>query len=446
VHAPHREVTEARKCMSDTTLRRAEGLILIVLVVSYVLAYAVRRLRRRRPDFTIGKPLIVGIALRLLAVAAINATSFQSQLRGGDEETFLGFARILASTPWGRGFWPHGPYQLQTDVFAVQIKLADLSPTALRVTQIGIATLGLVLILAAVHDLAGPRAARLAAWLLVVEPASIFFNSGLSKEPLMELATGLVVLGGAKIWRRLDLNGVVLCALGGLIAITTRSYAGWFLVSAAVLLTLHAALRRLDRPLRALPIVYAVALTVFLAAPTLLSITSRASLQQLQQAQDFTTGVQAATNAGGANSDNLALEQVDFSTRGAVIRNLPQRVSDLVLRPYPWQLHDTSQRLGALGSLVALAIFLLLLGYASLNRGAILATSAPILYPLVFLLIAYSLSAGNAGTGFRYRTHLVVLAVAMLVVLREHVVNSRVESRATPKMPPIVATAKPSPS
>lgn len=411
--------------MSDTTLRRAEGLVLVAVVVSYVLAFVIRRLRRKRPDFRIGRPMVVGFGLRLLAVAAINATSVQAQLRGGDEETFLSFARFLAATPLGRGFLPHGSFQLQTVVFAIQIKLADLSPTALRVTQIGIAMLGLVLILAAVHDLAGARASRLAAWLLVLEPASVFFNSGLSKEPLMELATGVVVLGGTKIWQRLDLTGLLLCALGGLIAIETRSYAGWFLVSAAVLLTLHAALRRLDRPLRAMPIVYAVVLIALLATPTLLSITSHASLQRLQQAQDFTTGTQAAGGNGGPNADNLALEQVDFSTRGAVIRNLPQRVFDLVVRPYPWQLHDTSQRLGALGSLVALAVLGLLLIFAWRSRGQVLARTAPILYPLLFLLVAYALSAGNAGTGFRYRTHLVVLAVAMLVVLREHVLRSQ---------------------
>ena len=131
----------------------------------------------------------------------------------------------MASPPHrGQGFRPHGPYQLQTIVFAIQIKLADFGPTALRVTQIGIAMLGIVLILAAVHDLAGPRASRLAAWLLVLEPASIFFNSELHKEPLMELASGLVVFGGTKIWKRLDLNGVILCALGGLIAVETRSH------------------------------------------------------------------------------------------------------------------------------------------------------------------------------------------------------------------------------
>jgi len=411
--------------MPDTTLRRAEGLVLVAVLVSYVLVFVIRRLRSGRPGFRIGRPVAVGFGLRLLAVAAINATSMQAQLRGGDEETFLSFARFLAVTPIGRGFLPHGSFQLQTVVFAIQIKLADLGPTALRVTQIGIAMLGLVLILAAVHDLAGARASRLAAWLLVLEPASIFFNSGLSKEPLMELATGLVVFGGTKIWQRLDLTGLFLCALGGLIAIETRSYAGWFLVSAAVLLTLHAALRRLDRPLRAMPIVYAVALIAFLATPTLLSITSQASLQRLQQAQAFTTATQAAGGNGGPNSDNLALEQVDFSTRGAVIRNLPHRVLDLVVRPYPWQLQDTSQRLGALGSLVALAVFGLLLVYAWRSRGEVLARTAPMLYPLLFLLVAYALSAGNAGTGFRYRTHLVVLAVAMLVVLREHVLRSQ---------------------
>lgn len=416
--------------MSDATLHRAEGLILVVLLVAYVLAYVVRRLRRQRPDFHVARPLIIGLALRLGAVAAINATSLQAQLRGGDEETFLSLARTLAATPWGRGFRPHGPFQLQTVVFAVQIKLADFSPTALRVTQIGIAMLGIVLILAAVHDLAGARASRLAAWLLILEPASIFFNSELHKEPLMELASGLVVFGGTKIWKRLDLNGFVLCALGGLIAIETRAYAGWFLVSAAVLLTLHAALRRLDRPWRAMPIVYAVALIVFLATPTLLSITSKASLQRLQQAQNFTTQTQASSGTGGPNSDNLAFESVNFSTRGAVIRNLPQRVFDLIFRPYPWQLHDTSQRLGAVGSVIALVVLALLLGYAWRSRGQILTLTAPILYPLVFLLIAYSLSAGNAGTGFRYRTHLVVLAIAMMVVLREHVLQARAESAA----------------
>ncbi len=421
--------------MSDATLRSAEGLIVTALVVSYILVFVIRRLRRRRPDLQIGAPIFIGVSLRLFAVAGIGATGLQSQLRGGDEETFLRVAHILAGTPWGRGFLPHGPYQLQTVVFAVQLKLGHLSDTSLRVTQIGIAMLGIVLVIAAVHDLAGPGAARLAAWLLAFEPSNLFFNSALHKEPLMLLASGLVVFGGTKVWRRLDLNGGLLVALGDLIAIETRAYAGWFLVSASAVLLLHAALRRLDRPTRAMPVVYGVAIAVFLATPSLVTITSNKSLQTLQQAQNFTTGTQAVAANGASNSDNLALETVNFSTRGAVITGLPRRISDLITRPYLWQLQNPSQQLGAVGTLVALAGFLLLLRYAWLARASALAVVAPFVYPFLFLLVAYSLSAGNAGTGFRYRSHLVVLGAAMLAVLRERVLSARSEA-ATPPFEP----------
>jgi hypothetical protein len=313
-------------------------------------------------------------------------------------------------------------------VFAVQIKLADLSDTAMRVTQIGIATLGFVLILAAVYDLAGRRASRFCAWMIALEPSNLFFNSELHKDPLMVLASGLVVLGGTKIWQRLDLNGVLLAGLGGFIGIETRSYAGWFLVSATVLLLLHSALRRLDRPGRSTPVVYAVALVAFLSVPTLLTITSSKSLQTLQQSQ--TANSTGATAGGSSNADNLADEQVDFSTRGAVITNLPKRVFDLVFQPYPWQLQDASQQLGALGSMVALAGLLFLFRFAWRARGHIVSQTAPLLYPLFFLLIAYSLSAGNAGTGFRYRSHIVLLGAAVLAVLREQARQDTADSPA----------------
>ena len=87
--------------MSDTVLR-TEGLIVTVLVVSYLLVYVIKRLRRQRAELRIGVPIFVGVSMRLLAVAAINATGLQAQLRGGDEQTFLSLARTLAGTPWGR--------------------------------------------------------------------------------------------------------------------------------------------------------------------------------------------------------------------------------------------------------------------------------------------------------------------------------------------------------
>jgi hypothetical protein len=416
---------------TSTSIQNAEGVVLVTLVVVGVLLYVIGRLARSRPEFRIRAPVLVGLAFRLGAIAAVTATGLSSTLRGGDETTFLNLARYLASQPLGHGDLPHGPYQLQTSLFALQLKLGFLTQDAMRITQVGIAMLGLVLIIAAIYDLANARAARLAAWLLIFEPGSLFFNSALHKEPLMELAAGLVVFGGTRIWLRLDVRGILLCALGGLIAVETRSYAGWFLVASAVLVLLHAALRGLDRPMRAMPLIYGVVIIAVIATPVVLQASSKKNLQTLQTSQNANaTGAgEQSAETGGANGDNLALEHVDYSTRGAILTNLPTRIPDVILRPYPWQLGDTSQRFGAIGTLFAYAILLLLIRYAWLARGHVLAHTAPVLYPLLFMLIAYSLSAGNAGTGFRYRTHLVTLAIAMMVILREQAQLVRVPSR-----------------
>lgn len=398
----------------------AEMVVVASLLAMWVLAIVLRRLRRGRPELDIATPIAVGFGLRLLAAAALSATGLEATLRGGDEETFLAFAGFLADDPIGQGFLPHAPYQLHTVLFALEIKYGGFGEGAIRVFQVGIALIGVLLILAAVYDLAGPRAARIAAWVLALEPASIFFNSGLSKEPLMVLAGGLAIYGGTRIWRHLDLSGVLLIGFGCLIAIETRPYAGWFLISGCALLILHAALRRLDRPMRAMPLVYGVAIAAFIAAPTIIQATSEENLKRLQASQDYSTREEAKESSTGANEDNLALEKVDFSTREAVFSNLPKRMVDVVTRPYPWQLGNASQQLGAAGSLVALTGFVLLLSALWRCRGRVMSVAGPMLYPLVFLLMAYALSAGNAGTGFRYRTHLVTLALAMLIVLREH--------------------------
>jgi hypothetical protein len=407
-----------------------EGTIIVVLVVSGLLLLAVRRLRRSRPGFDVAWPLAIGFGLRLLAIAGVATAGLDATLRGGDELTFLAYARHVAAQPWSTAFLPHGQYHLHVIIFALQIKLFNFSQGAMRITQVGIAMLGVILILAAVHDLADRRAARIAAWVMAFEPAGIFFNSALHKEPNMELAAGLVVFGGTMLWKRLDLRGILVCALGGAIAVETRPYAGWFLVAASVLVLLHAALRGLNRPIRAMPLIYGVIAVIFIATPAILQVSSNKNLQILQQSQTANANG-TGQGSGGPNTDNLALEQVNFSTRGAILKNLPKRIRDVILKPYPWQLGDTSQRFGAVGTIFAYVVLLLLLRYAWLSRGRILPRAGPLLYPLLFLLIAYSLSAGNAGTGFRYRTHLVTLAIAAMAILRTQALAARAKRKAT---------------
>jgi hypothetical protein len=235
----------------------------------------------------------------------------------------------------------------------------------------------------------------------------------------MELAAGICAVGGVWLWQRLDLRGIFICAVGCLIGIETRSYAGWFLVCGCVMLLLHAAIRHANRKGTAVTLIYAVIVAGLLATPTLLAATSGSNLTRLQRsaAQDA-SGVGQGTK-GAANGSNLALEQVDLSSRGAVLTSLPTKIRELLLEPYPWKLHDSSQLFGALGTLVAYALLLLLIRYAWLSRGAVFARTGPLIYPLLFEMVAYSVTVGNAGTGFRYRTHLVTLGLCVMAILRE---------------------------
>jgi len=375
----------------------------------------------------------VGVALRLFAIAAVSLTGLGPTLRTPDEITFLRGAREVAASGFDSGLWlPSEAHRLHVLVFALQIKLGDFPDAALRVTQIGIAMLGIILIVATIYDLAGSRAARIAAWILALEPANIFFNSVLHREPVLVLASGLVVFGGSKIWAKLELRGILLLGLGCVIALATRPYAGWLLITGGLLLVLHASLRQMGTKLRSVPIIYALAIGVAVATPAALKITSPDSLKRnLQSVQDVYTDPNATR--GDANSNNLSLERVEFSTRSDLVKNLPLRVRDVLMRPYPWQLENISQALGAISTLFVLAALYVLFRYVRRTRGRILTLAAPIAYPALFLLVAYALSVSNAGTGFRYRTHLVLLGIAALVVLREHALASEPAANAEPR-------------
>lgn len=404
--------------MSIPATDPAAGVLITILFWGVVLIFAVRRLGRTRPGLTVAKALMVAFGIRLLAIVAIDATGVGSSLRGGDEITFLDFAQGLAAQPLGHGDLPHGIYQLQTVLFALQIKLGVINVTGLRVTQVGIALLAYVFMLAATYDLGGPRAARLAAWCLAFEPSSIFFNTEIHKEALMELAAALCAFGGVWMWKRLDIRGILICILGCAIGIETRGYAGWFLACGCVMMVLHASLRNIQRKGTAITLIYAVVIAAMLAAPTLLAATAGKNLQRLQSSEAANAAGIGQGGTGGANGSNLALESVNLSSRGAVITSLPTKVRELVLEPYPWQLHDTSQVFGAIGTLVAYVVILLLIRFAWIDRGNIFGRAGPLLYPLLFSMTAYAITVGNAGTGFRYRSHLVTLGICVMAVLR----------------------------
>jgi len=395
--------------------------LLTVSVLAFAFAYfnlgVLHLLRRKRPDLYIAVPVTCGFAVRVAAVLVVSLSPFAQSLRSPDEEEWLRRAQSLSE---------HGVLSSQSidalgsslHVWLLSLQLrVEFPDTALRVVQVGIATIGLLLLATAVHDLASPRRARVAAWILAIEPTSIFFSGLLHKEALMLLAIGLVVLGGVRLWHDGSARALCVAMLGFAVAVSTRPYAGWFLVAAVIALLIHGAVRS-GRKRQTAPLLLGVlaSMLVILMIPTLARLSSPESLQTLQTSQEANVVDPTA---------NLGLEPVDFSSRDSVVRDLPQRIRDVLLRPYPWQLSTLRQQVGLLGTVFALSTLIYLFIILWVAAGSIMRRAAPLIYPTVFLLAAYALSSANAGTSFRYRTQLVALAIAILIVLREERAHDR---------------------
>jgi hypothetical protein len=396
--------------LSDRDLFELLCVLLVLLAGSYTLYLVARKLGRARPGLAIGMPLFVAFGLRLGAAAALDQLSIAQSLRGGDELTFLARAKDVAALPLtGPESLDKLVSELHTFIFSIHYRIFDLTPPGLmlRIEMVVLAVVGIALLSAAVYELAGPKAALIAAWLLALEPANVFFSGLIHKESLMYLAEGLVAFGGATLWKRGDLRSILPMVAGCLIAIATRPYAGWFLVAAAAAVVLHASLTR-QRGLRSFALTATTVLLIGAFIPVVWQQSSDKKLGELQQSQE--------ANAADTSA-NLSLERVDYSTRSKLIVNLPQRIGDVIFRPYVWQTQNVSQQLGALGTLVVLAALALLAAAIARNRRTIMQQAAPLVYPALFMLIAYSISAGNAGTAYRYRTHIVGLAVSLIVVL-----------------------------
>ena len=395
--------------MSDQALTHTLGFLLLVAGGAWVIFATLRMLQRRRPDLAIREPVIAGGIGRLAVLGAVSLTGAGSSLRGGDESFFYASATSLAHTPFGTADWfSEATGHLNIAVMALQAKLFGASMDAMRVTQVVLTMIGLLCVCAAVHDLAGPRAARLAAWLVMLEPANLFFSSILHKEPLIYLGAGLVCLGCVRVWRAIDAWGLGLIAVGCYIAITTRSYAGYFLLAGAVFACLHASLIHMGgRRTRAIPLLIGTTAGIALAVGPVQHIAD----QQLVRLQ-----VSQRANTNDPHS-HLGLEPLDYSSRWDLIKNLPRRLFDVTVKPYVWQVANASQQLGVVGSLAALAGFLALLRLLLQGGRTALRRVAPLLYPGAFLYSAYAISAGNAGTSFRYRTAILVIVIAAVAVL-----------------------------
>jgi hypothetical protein len=419
--------------MSEGQVYDFECILIALFAGAFFLVLIMRWLRRMQPGLSIGNAIATAFVFRVVVAFGLSLTPIARELRGGDELTFL--SKAVSLSRWNlasTGSIDGLTHNLHSFFFSLNYRIFTQVPeTMLRVEVIAFAVAGIALLCAAVHELAGRRPAVITAWLLAFEPTNVFFSGILHKEPFMLLAEGLVAFGGAVLWKRGEYRALVPIVLGCLIATATRPYVGWFLAAASAAVMLHASLRRSSASRSLVLAVVVIGLAVAFV-PTVWNVSSKKSLHTLQLSQD--------ANASDPKA-NLSLERVDYSSREKVVLNLPKRVLDIVTKPYPWQLQNTSQQLGVIGTTFLFVGLFLLAGALLQNGRAIMRRAGPLVYPALFLLAAYSLSAGNAGTAFRYRTHLVAFLAAVLVVLRAQRQEDQAALRASPlrRADPIVA-------
>lgn len=392
----------------DRLLYDALIITLTILSLAWLVVWLTRLLARRRPDLRIGHALFAASVVRLLSAALFAAVPPLRPTRGPDEGLWLQYADRLIEDTGALGDMPGallGNLHVAYMAFA-QLVLDPTSDYPLRVGMIALSVCAIATVSVAVADLAGCRAGIATAWILAFEPNNIFFSGLLHKEAPMLLAEGLVILGCVWMYQRRDPLAAGVLALGLVVAGLTRPYAGGALAVAGMAACAHAALRPLGADRRRAPRLFVAVLVV---AAVLVSVAPSPGsiLNRLQESQ----------NANATDTSNLRLAPIDLTSVGSAAEDTASRVAALLLQPYPWQVANTSQRFGVVGTLIAWTMLLVTTVLAFARFRYARTRLPPMLYVVVLLTLAYALSTGNAGTGFRYRTHLLVGITATMASL-----------------------------
>ncbi len=185
-------------------------------------------------------PLAVALALRLIAVAIAAAVpSLGHKLTTTDEARFIATTRQLARLPLDSHAWVTSlVHSVQVIPWALTYKLfGDCGSFPLRLEQIALSLIAITVVSLLASRLGGRLAGLITAWILAVEPSSVYFAGLLQQESLCTVGEALLLCALTDCWlrdhgwRRPLLLGVVGVAL----IFGTRSYMAFFAGVAVVL-------------------------------------------------------------------------------------------------------------------------------------------------------------------------------------------------------------------
>jgi hypothetical protein len=392
----------------DRWLYQALCCLLVAALGAVALLALAQRLSRKRTGLALAYALLAAFALRAVAAVGLSALGSTARtMRGPDDAAFFDAATRLADG--SAGDWIDAlAGNLNTAIMALQLAvLGDAGDTSLRLGQSLMEVAGIGLLAAAVYDLAGVRAALAFAWLAAIEPTNLFFSTFLHKESLSVLGGAIVVLGLAAAWRRIDLRGLLLVATGVVVLAATRRYAGVAIAGGAALALAYFVLRDRVGVRRALTVVGCVSAIAVAAGIVLGPRVAPGPIATLQAYQNYEP----------TSDVNLQLRPADVSTSAGLAKTLVVRTFDLVARPFPWQLGNLNQQLGALGTLLWLALLAAALVGFVRAAGRMRERTLVLLAPALPLIAVFALTLTNAALGFRHRVHIVLLVAGVAAIV-----------------------------
>jgi hypothetical protein len=390
--------------------------VLFCTIMAGVAAFYTHRLREH--GLFLLRIFAAGLVLRMMVAAGIYLLNGQ-EFFGGDalHYDFLGYAQVEAwggdgffkwelnsymrnnAAAWGMNYLVGGIYAVVgRNLLAVQFFNAVLGAlTAVLIFQ------------CALHAFANLRVARIAAIAVAFYPSLVLWSAqGLKDAPIV-FCLVLAILATLKLGQKLSVQYVLVLGVSLLVVFSLRFYV-FYMICFAVAGAFAIGMQTVTATsfIRQFAVIIILGLGL-----TYLGVTRSASIQYEQL---VTFDQLQRSRSDLAQSDSGFGKDVDVSTTGGALSQIPLGLLYLLFAPFPWQLASLRQSITLPEMLVWWGCFpLLILGlwFTIKNR---LRQLSPILIFTCMLTLSYSVVQGNVGTAYRQRSQLLVFYFIFVAV------------------------------
>jgi 4-amino-4-deoxy-L-arabinose transferase-like glycosyltransferase len=372
-----------------------------------VLAWLVLRAPREQADALL--PIVLGAVAARVAVALAIHYAVPADYFSVDQGRYQLMGLDLARHWAGAGPYPDeigqkpGYYAWNALVYT----LVGYAPLAATLGNVAVAAVSVILTWRMANDLAGPRAARLAALFAAFFPSLVLWSSLNLKDAAAILGILLALRGAQRLLRRLQPLPALQLALGLTVVSELRDYLVLILVAAiasAFLLT------RL-RGLRAVPLVAAACCAALFAGSMPVRVeridrlTEDASFQSLDRQRH-----NLALGSSAYHGD------VDISTPHSALRFLPLGLAYFLLAPAPWQVLGSRQWLTLPEMLAWYALIpQVFFGLRALWRRRVAGALPAVAFGLL-ATVSYALVESNLGTAYRHRAQVLLIYLVFAAI------------------------------